>query len=82
MIVNIVHDFYISDGWLALMSHSCVGRSFELGYDVGKIGEGHVTKSVYREAMLVFSTLWKSRIWFPDWLEQSVTKINDGHFNV
>jgi len=38
-----------------LMSHACVGRSSELSYGIGEIGEGHITKNViYRRAILVF----------------------------
>lgn len=36
-----------------LMSHDCVGRSFELSYSIGEIGEGHVT--VYYETTSVWN---------------------------
>jgi len=43
-----------------LMSHDCVGRSFELSYGIGEIGKGHVTENVYCETILMFGTPRKS----------------------
>lgn len=47
-----------------LMSHGCVGRSFLLSYDIGEIGENHITENIYRETILMFGTLTKSDMWF------------------
>lgn len=63
------------------MSHDCVGRSFELSYGIGEIGEGHVTENVLRDDTNVWNT---KEVWYVvlDWSKQSVTKINGGRFDV
>lgn len=43
-------------------SYSSIGRSCELSYDIGEIGESRITENVYRGMILIFETLTKSAI--------------------